>query len=276
MGNLKQRLIKAGRDYNYAEGVKVKATTAVYADQIVYVDGSEGPYLTVKSADADTNALASNGRLLIAKHDIPAGGYGVCLPWKLVTSVATDGHTVGDPIYLLDTTDSAPTAANIGRACPTGDAKAVVVGRITKVGTVADGAGILVNASAPEERVQGGKTSTGSTLVSGSPVEQFVWTLGAGGATTTITLEYPIIVTDILVIQGSATEITEVNLYNGAASAGNLIAKVLTDMGTTDGAALRAEFIYDAKAVVAAEGTLRCARTGGGAADLIVVTAIRG
>ena len=36
MGNLKQRLIKAGRDYNYAEGVKVKATEAVYQDQVVY------------------------------------------------------------------------------------------------------------------------------------------------------------------------------------------------------------------------------------------------
>ena len=273
MGNLKQRLIKAGRDYNYAEGVKVKATTAVYADQIVYVDGSEGPYLTVAAADAN-GGLTSTGRLLIAKHDIPASGYGVCLPWKLVTTVATTGHTIGDPIYLADAPGSA-AGANLVRACPTGDAEAIVVGRITKVGAVGTGA-ILVNAAAPEERVQGGKTATGSTLISGSPVEQFVWTLGAGGATTTVTVEYPIIVTDILVIQGSATEITEVNLYNGAASGGNVIAKVLTDMGTTDGAALRAEFIYDAKAVVAAEGTLRCVRVGGGTADLIVVTAIRG
>lgn len=275
MGNLKQRLIKAGRDFNYAEGVKVKASTAVYADQIVYVDGNEGPYLTVKTADADL-ALAAGGRLLIAKHDIPASGYGVCLPWKLVTTVATDGHTIGDPIYLLDTADSAPTDANIGRACPTGNAMAVVVGRITKVGTVAAGAGILVNASAPEERVQGGKTATAATLVTGSPVEQFVWTLGADGATTTITNEYPIIVTDILVIQGSATAITQVDLYNGAASGGNEIASVDTSLAGTDGAALRAEFIYDAKAVVAAESTLSCVRVGGGTADMIVVTAIRG
>jgi len=274
-GNIKQKMLKAGRDFNYAEAVKVKADAAIYADQIVYATGNDGPFTTVNVADAD-GGVTSGGRLLIAKHDIPSGGYGVCLPWKLVTTVATDGHTIGDPIYLLDTADSAPTAANIGRACPTGNAKAVVIGRITKVGTVADGAGILVNAAAPEERVQGGKTATGSTLVAGSPVEQFVWTLGADGATTTITVEYPIIVTDILVIQGSGTAITQVDLYNGAASGGNEIASIDTSLASTDGAALRAEFIYDAKAVVAAEGTLSCVRAGGGTADMIVVTAIRG
>ena len=273
MGNLKQRLIKAGRDYNYAEGVKVKATTAVYADQIVYVDGSEGPYLTVAAADAN-GGLTSTGRLLIAKHDIPASGYGVCLPWKLVTTVATTGHTIGDPIYLSSTPGSA-AGANLTRTCPTGDAEAIVVGRITKVGAVGTGA-ILVNAAAPEERVQGGKTATGSTLISGSPVEQFVWTLGADGATTTITLEYPIIVTDMHVIQGSATQITQVDLYNGAASGGNEIASIDSTFTGTDGIRLSAEFIYDAKAVVAAEGTLSCVRAGGGTADMIVVTAIRG
>ena len=273
-GNIKQKLLKAGRDYNYAEGVKVKADAAIYADQIVYVTGNDGPYLTVNIADAD-GGVTSGGRMLIAKHDIPSGGYGVCLPWKLVTTVATDGHTIGDPIYLADAPGSA-VGSNLTRTCPTGDAKAIVVGRITKVGTVANGAGILVNAAAPEERVQGGKTATGATLVAGSPVEQFVWTLGADGATTTITVEYPIIVTDILVIQGSATAITQVDLYNGDASGGNEIASVDTSLASTDGAALRAEFIYDAKAVVAAEGTLSCVRAGGGTADMIVVTAIRG
>ena len=84
MGNLKQRFIKAGRDFNYAEGVKVKASSAVFADQIVYVDGSSGPFLTVVPADAD-GGVASGGRLMIAKHDIPVNGYGIVLPWKLVT-----------------------------------------------------------------------------------------------------------------------------------------------------------------------------------------------
>lgn len=273
-GNLKQRLIKAGRDFNYAEGVKVKADAAIYADQIVYVTGNDGPYLTVNIADADGASTAS-GRMLIAKHAIPSGGYGVCLPWKLVTTVATNGHTIGDPIYLADAPGAA-VGANLTRTCPTGDTKAIVVGRITKVGTVVAGAGILVNAAAPEERVQGGKTASGATLVAGSPVEQFVWTLGAGGATTTVTTEYPIIVTDMHVIQGSATQITQVDLYNGAASGGEEIASIDSTFTGTDGVRLSAEFIYDSKTQVAAESTLTCVRAGGGAADLIVVTAIRG
>jgi hypothetical protein len=76
MGNLKQRLIKPGRDFNYAEGVKVRASAAIYADQIVYVSGSEGVYLKAAPADAD-DAAKTIGRLMIAKHDIPANGYGV-------------------------------------------------------------------------------------------------------------------------------------------------------------------------------------------------------
>ena len=53
MANIKQKYIKPGRDYNYSEGVKVLATAAVAADQIVYVDGSSGPFLKVSPADCD-------------------------------------------------------------------------------------------------------------------------------------------------------------------------------------------------------------------------------
>jgi hypothetical protein len=40
-GNLKQRLIKAGRDFNYAEGVKIlnNTATAIPADTIVCAQG---------------------------------------------------------------------------------------------------------------------------------------------------------------------------------------------------------------------------------------------
>jgi len=272
MGNLKQRLIKAGRDYNYAEGVKVKATTAVYADQIVYVDGSEGPYLTVAAADAN-GGLTSTGRLLIAKHDIPANGYGVCLPWKLVTTVATTGHTIGDPIYLSSTPGSA-AGANLTRTCPTGDANAIVVGRITKVGAVGTGA-ILVNAAAPEERVQGGTTSSGSTLISGCPVEQAFFTLGADGATVTVSFEYPIIVTDLMVICGGATDITDVKAYNGAVSGTDYLATIATNITDAKGVG-RAETISDGKQAVAAETVISVVRTGGQVEDAVVITFIRG
>ena len=111
MANIKQKYIKPGRDYNYSEGVKVKATEAIYADQIVYVDGSDGPFLTVSIATA-TLPAESRGRLMIAKHAIAAGSYGIALPWKLVTNFNTLAGAVGDPVYLAGTPGSA-TASNM-------------------------------------------------------------------------------------------------------------------------------------------------------------------
>ena len=103
-GNLKQRLIKAGRDFNYAEGVKVLADEAITAGQILAVSGYSGPFLKVVKADrgASSDTAKRCGRLLIAKHDIPSGGYGIGLPWKLVTGFDTSaaGTEVGEPVYL--------------------------------------------------------------------------------------------------------------------------------------------------------------------------------
>jgi len=102
MGNMKQRLIKAGRDFNYAEGVKVKNGTGadIAANLIVYFIGHEGPYLKIALADQGAVTTCS-GRLMITKHAIPDGGYGVVLPWKLVTGVdTTDATSAGSPLYL--------------------------------------------------------------------------------------------------------------------------------------------------------------------------------
>jgi len=272
MGNLKQRLIKAGRDYNYAEGVKVKATTAVYADQIVYVDGNEGPYLTVKTADADL-VRAAGGRLLIAKHDIPASGYGVCLPWKLVTTVATNGHNIGDPIYLADTADSTPLATNLVRACPTGDAKAIVVGRITKAGTVADGAGILVNASAPEERVQGGQAYVaGATLLAGRPLEFCSWVMTAGSTTTAISFEYPIRLIKVEIYK-TGTTAGNVDVYNGASGTTSMVTQFA--QGTTAHSTVTGFALNTAAATLAAETVVRIVRSDGDASDRVGLTFIR-
>lgn len=276
MGNLKQRFIKAGRDFNYAEGVKVKASSAVFADQIVYVDGSSGPFLTVVPADAD-GGVASGGRLMIAKHDIPVGGYGIVLPWKLVTTLATNTPgtpAVGDPVYLHDVAGAA-VASNLTLTCPTLNAKAVVVGRITVANTVALGAAILVNAASPEERVQGGTTSSGSTGISGCPVEQAMFTLGADGATVTVSFEYPIIVTDVTVICGGTTDITDVKVYNGAVTGSDYLATIATNITDEKGVG-RAETISDGKQAVAAGTVISTVRTGGQVEDAIVITFIRG
>ena len=271
MGNLKQRFIKAGRDFNYAEGVKVKASSAIYADQIVCVDGSEGPFLTVVPADAD-GGVASTGRLMIAKHDIPVGGYGIVLPWKLVTTVATTGHTVGDPIYLADVPGAA-VGSNLTRTCPTGNAEAIVVGRITVVGAAGTGA-ILVNAAAPEERVQGGQDYvTGATLLSGRPLEFMSFLLAAGG-TTFISLEYPVRIVKVECYKVGGTAGT-LNIYNGASGTTAVCAAIT--MGTTTGATVTSFGLNTADATVAAEAQIRAVTSGAGgdATDRVGIYFIR-
>lgn len=100
MGNLKQRLIKPGRDFNYAEGVKVKAAEAIAENDVVHVTSYAGPFLVVSKASAAV-ATSCEGRLMFAKHAIPSGGYGVVLPWKLVTGLDTSAaSSAGVPIYL--------------------------------------------------------------------------------------------------------------------------------------------------------------------------------
>ena len=125
MPNLKQRLIKAGTDFNYAEGMKVKAAAGVTitANQIVYANGYEGPFVIVALADA-TDLETCSGRLMIAKHDIPAGEYGVVLPWKLVTGLDTNGLTVGNPVFLSETPGGWQGTA------PGGGAQSVIVGSV--------------------------------------------------------------------------------------------------------------------------------------------------
>ena len=117
MGNLKQRLIKPGTDFNYAEGVKVKnasTSVAIAADTVVFVNGYEGPFLKVTKALGTSRA--ARGRLFIAKHEIPADGFGVVLPWKLVTgSIDMSSKVVGDRVFISNAGDPALSAGTKSR-----------------------------------------------------------------------------------------------------------------------------------------------------------------
>jgi len=268
MGNLKQRLIKPGRDFNYAEGVKVRASAAIYADQIVYVTGSEGPYLKAAPADAD-DAAKTVGRLMIAKHDIPVDGYGIVLPWKLVTSLDTSTPSVGDRVYLADTI-SAAAGGNLTFTAPT-DAKSIVVGRVTVSATVANGGAILVHADAPEVRAMGGLVAAGASV---QPRESFVFAVnfpGTGGATINLTsIPFPIILLDAHMIAGDNSQpvLTVLETANLCITCGA--------PATSAGAIGRAATLARANADIAAGGTLRLTKTNGHADDLAVITAIRG
>ena len=266
MGNLKQRLIKPGRDFNYAEGVKVRASAAIYADQIVYVTGSEGPYLKAAPADAD-DAAKTIGRLMIAKHAIPVDGYGIVLPWKLVTSIDTSTPSVGDPVFLADTI-SAAAGGNLTFTAPT-DAKNIIVGRVTVSATVANGGAILVHADAPEARVQGGSYSATNTAAVGCAMEQVRVVLN-DATDVDLTFDYPIVVTAVHTIGAGSTS-TNGRVKNGTT---NTIAQVA--FGSAD-AVTRATSIDDTYVAVAAGTVLRIDKSGAGdAGDVIIVTFIRG
>jgi len=269
MANLKQKFIKPGRDYNYSEGVKVLADTAVYADQIVYVTSSSGPFLKVATADADGGSTA-NGRLLIAKHDIAAGSYGICLPWKLVTNVNTSSGSVGDAVYLADAPGSS-VASNLTLTAPA-DADNIVVGRVT----VDDTAGaILVNASAPETRLRGGSyAASANSGVAGAAAEIFRYSL-ANATAVELTMDYPVIVVDAHVYSAGTTAAT-ITLYKGDASTGDAIVPIVK--GTTADRIVYADgVVFDGTHQAIPKGTKLTAKKSAAAeaGDLMIVTVIR-
>ena len=131
MANIKQKFIKPGRDFNYSEGVKVKnnsTSTAITAGQVLYVAGLDGAFLKVAPALADALTTVA-GRLLVAKHDIPADGYGIGLPWQVIT-MDTSTKAVGNPIYV-----SHSAAGTVTKTAPTGTGNVVrEVGTVIVVG----------------------------------------------------------------------------------------------------------------------------------------------
>jgi hypothetical protein len=266
MANIKQRYIKPGRDFNYSEGVKVKATEAVYQDQVVYVDGSSGPFLTVSIADANA-AGEFNGRLMVAKHDIPANSYGIVLPWKLVTDFDTSASgAVGDPVYISATTGTS-RASNLTFTAPTGSNQ-IIVGRVT-VDHATTGA-MMLWPGAPELHATGGYASAGAgTGVARETITFPCLFPGTGGATINFTaMPVPIILVDAYMIAGNNSQ-PEMTVLE----AGNLAITCAAPAAAT-GAVGRATVIAHGNCDIAAGGTLRLTKTNGHAEDIAIITAI--
>jgi hypothetical protein len=204
MANIKQRMIKAGTEYNYAEGVKCKAAENIYADQIVYASSSSGVHQVVTRADADTQ-LATGGRLLIAKHDIPSGEHGICLPWKLVKSQDTSSAgAVGDPVYLGDSPGTAKGDNLVLTAPTSGAGRLVRVGTVMVKATVENGGAILVDAAGAESWGAGARVATtDKTLAVGA--SPFCYHVVLAAAAVDITCPFPMILVNLLYIQGGGT-----------------------------------------------------------------------
>jgi len=86
------------RDIPYFGAQLCEAAENIAVGDIVYISGVSGVLSQVSLARALTAATCS-GRLLVAKHAIPSGERGICLPWQLV-GADTSSQAVGDPIYL--------------------------------------------------------------------------------------------------------------------------------------------------------------------------------
>jgi hypothetical protein len=216
--------------------------------------------------------VASTGRLMIAKHDIPANGYGVVLPWKLVTTVATDGAGValGDAVYLNDTVTDG-VAGNLTLTAPTADTQIVILGRVTKLAAAGTGS-ILVHADAPELRVHGGPYTATNAAAQGCAMEQLRVTTGANTDNIDLTLDYPVIVTDVHAIS-AGSETDNAICINGTGA--NAICTAFA-FGGADGTVTRAALISRTHCSVAAGTPIRVRKSGNGdAGDLIIVTFIR-
>ena len=127
----KQNLLKAGRDFNYSMAVKVVAGSDISEGQILYPSGSQGAFLVYEPSTGSAATTTNAGRLLIAKHAIPRDGYGIGLPWKMVTGQNHAGAT-GTAVYVDangELTTTAGTSQKVGRIVTqgTGAGDAVVL-----------------------------------------------------------------------------------------------------------------------------------------------------
>ena len=116
-GLLPRRVANIARAYTGA--VKVVASAAVAANDIVVVSGVSGSKMTVALADADAAATRSP-TLMVSPFAIPLNEVGAVVPWAIIKNVATNGSAIGNPVYLSSTaggwslaTPSAATASTI-------------------------------------------------------------------------------------------------------------------------------------------------------------------
>lgn len=117
MPSVKNRWVKPGGSFNYTEGVKVYATVDIAKHDIVIMVGVRGGVGEIALASG-TTIRGVQGRLLCARHAIPAGRYGVASPWTIVEGVNTlDYNGAGNGAFgdEWEVGDSNATAGTDGK-----------------------------------------------------------------------------------------------------------------------------------------------------------------
>jgi len=121
---MKQKSIQPARDIPYAEGILMYNGTgaAIAANTLVKAAASlpTGKCLNMTAANVNAASVANGAvPLWITKHAVPAGSYGVVLPWAILTGQNTAAITAGNPAYLQDagTGQLGPAVGTIDRVC---------------------------------------------------------------------------------------------------------------------------------------------------------------
>lgn len=118
---MKQKSIQPARNIPYAQGIlmyngtggTIAANTLVKADASLPTGQSLNMNITVNAANVANGAVP----LWITKHAVPAGKYGVVLPWAILTGQNTAAITAGNPAYLQDGGGLGPAVGTIDRVC---------------------------------------------------------------------------------------------------------------------------------------------------------------
>ncbi len=105
---MKQKSIQPARNIPYAEGILMfNPGGDIAANTLVKVAAQAPTGQSLNMTAANVNAAdPANGAvpLFITKHAVPAGKYGVVLPWAILTGLDTSGTGLnipaGDPVYL--------------------------------------------------------------------------------------------------------------------------------------------------------------------------------
>lgn len=104
---MKQKSIQPARNIPYAEGILMYNGTGsdIAANKLVRADASlpTGNCLNMNGNVRATTVALGCVPLWITKHGVPAGKYGVVLPWSIVTGLDTSGWAnAGDLVYLTN------------------------------------------------------------------------------------------------------------------------------------------------------------------------------
>ena len=183
MARWKQRQILPSVDKQRSAAVKTKASEALAANDIIMGTGISGSHMTVHKADVDA-FTKMGGTLWIADFAVPINSIvATAVPWKLLTSVNTNGAVVGQPVYLSDTAGAWTLAPAAGKPL-------VKIGHVVEVHLTAGA--VLLNPGAHSGQIGGvltfvttsvtAPTVAVGTAYNGRPVIATLMSVGSGSA----------------------------------------------------------------------------------------------